>query len=614
MTLQRNRVLALLMALMLAIGTLGTAPAHADAKQDSVSQAADWLATTWKEKPGQYFAAGTIADGILALSAAEAHPDVVESMLRALHEKTPSYVGTPDAKPNPAGQAKIIITLLASNQDPRTFLPGRDLVAELVDYAKANSQDTKDFWAPYLIAIALSRAGEQVPQSVIDNMLANQQDGAFGYTYNGKFNADPDYTGIGIMAMNLLSTEAPDRATRNIALDSALDAIDWAQNPANQKTDANGNTYWATYSSANSTGMVAGGLAEAGENIESPVAYLVDQQKKTGTGAWSNVHDGTRSDVMATTQAIFAPAGKGYATIKSTQVKPINFNPAPDPEPRKPATADVAKVKPVGVPANIWGTVDTDKPVKVWTEVKLPNGTWSKSQERTTNANGYYVIPLTYGLHTAGTLSWRVAVQHAVGDIEYTPTVEQRRVVSVTASTAGRAAVGTTPNVWGTARGASNARVWTEVKLPNGTWSKSQERTTNANGYYVIPLTYGLHTAGTLSWRVAVQSGSSVVRSAPFNFQRVATVTSASAGTAAVGTTPNVWGTARGASNARVWTEVKLPNGTWSRSQERTTNANGYYVIPLTYGKYTAGTTTWRVGVQVGNTITYGAAFNFVRR
>ena len=122
MTLQRNRVLALLMAFMLAIGTLGTAPAHADAKQDSVTQAADWLAKTWKETPGKYFAAGTIADGILALSAAEAHPDVVESMLRALHEKTPKYVGTPDANPNPAGQAKIIITLLASNQDPRTFL------------------------------------------------------------------------------------------------------------------------------------------------------------------------------------------------------------------------------------------------------------------------------------------------------------------------------------------------------------------------------------------------------------------------------------------------------------------------------------------------------------
>ena len=123
-----------------------------------------------------------------------------------------------------------------------------------------------------------------------------------------------------------------------------------------------------------------------------------------------------------------------------------------------------------------------------------------------------------------------------------------------------------------------------------------------------------MNNAGRTTWRVAVQTGSSVVRSAPFNFQRVVTVTSASAGTAAVGATTYVWGTARGASNARVWTEVKLPNGKWSKSQQRTTNANGSYVIPLTYGMNNAGRTTWRVAVQVGNTTTYGAAFNYVRR
>uniref|UniRef100_UPI002602E08F hypothetical protein n=1 Tax=uncultured Tessaracoccus sp. TaxID=905023 RepID=UPI002602E08F len=138
-------------------------------------------------------------------------------------------------------------------------------------------------------------------------------------------------------------------------------------------------------------------------------------------------------------------------------------------------------------------------------------------------------------------------------------------------------------------------------------------RTTNANGGYSIPLTYGQHNPGRTTWRVAVQTGSTVARSATFDFQRVVTVSSASAGTAGVGTTTYVWGTARGASNARVWTEVKLPNGTWAKSQERTTNANGGYSIPLTYGQHNPGRTTWRVGVQVGNTITYGTQFDYVR-
>ena len=104
-------------------------------------------------------------------------------------------------------------------------------------------------------------------------------------------------------------------------------AIAWAENPANQKTDASGNHYWVTdpsiYSSANSTGMVASALAETGRNVESPVAYLKSQQSKTGVGAWASKHDGTSADLMATTQAIMGPAGKGYGTIRSTQVSEL---------------------------------------------------------------------------------------------------------------------------------------------------------------------------------------------------------------------------------------------------------------------------------------------------
>ena len=552
MTLQRNRILAVLMAVLLALGTLGSTPAHADPRTDSVTQAADWIAKQWQDQPGQFAGAGSVADGILALSAANTHPDVVQSMLWKLHEFSPKYIGTLDKAGNPAGLAKVIIALDAAGQDPRTFLgPDRDLVKELQAHVEANKPNIRSFWAPYLIAIALSRMGEDVPSAVVDEVLANQQDGAFGYTSGGTFHADPDYTAVGIMAMNLLSVKAKDRAVRNKALDSVVDAIDWAQDPANQKTDANGNRYWGTYSSANSTGMLASALAEVGENVESPVAYLVAQQQLTGTGAWSNVPDGTNSNMMATTQAILAPAGVGYGTVRSTQVPPIDVNPGetpqpdpspeptpeptptpdptpeptpdPTPTPKRPLVAKAAPEKPVGATANAWGTVDTTTPVRVWTEVRLPNGRWSTSQQRRTDATGRFVIPLTYGATTPGTLTWRVGAEHSDGTVQRSAPFTQRRVapaVTVRAYSAGQKPVGQATNTWGTAKGAPRAKVWTEVRLPNGRWSTSQQRRTDAAGRFVIPLTYGATTPGTTTWRVAVQAHGTVTRSAPFTLVR----------------------------------------------------------------------------------------------
>ena len=113
-----------------------------------------------------------------------------------------------------------------------------------------------------------------------------------------------------------------------------------------------------------------------------------------------------------------------------------------------------------------------------------------------------------------------------------------------------------------------------------------------------------------------MQVGTSVAYSNSFSFERENSVrvSSASAGTTSVGAKTFVWGTARGAANAPVWTEVKLPNGRWSKSQQGTTNAQGGYAIPLTYNMNKAGTTTYRVGVKVGSATVYGSAFSYERR
>ena len=127
-----------------------------------------------------------------------------------------------------------------------------------------------------------SRSGEPIPDWILKAMTDKQQ-GGFGYHSDGAFIADPDTTGIGISAMNLVSkNSANSQSTRDAAKKSLADAIAWAKDTANQKTDEDGNHYWSNSedSPIDSTGILSSALAEVGENIDSPVAYLKSQQVK----------------------------------------------------------------------------------------------------------------------------------------------------------------------------------------------------------------------------------------------------------------------------------------------------------------------------------------------
>ncbi|WP_297750500.1 ExeM/NucH family extracellular endonuclease [uncultured Tessaracoccus sp.] len=189
-------------------------------------------------------------------------------------------------------------------------------------------------------------------------------------------------------------------------------------------------------------------------------------------------------------------------------------DPAPEPEPQPDPdevslTAKVASKSMVGWHSNAWGKVSGGKkPATVATQVLLDNGKWSTSQVRKTDKNGQYVIPLTYGRNNNQAYVWRVVVRDDAGkqQVVSAPMV-QRRYAQPIARSAGVKAVGAVTYVWGHADSQANARVWTEVQLPNGTWSRSQVRATKTDGSYVIPLTYGRYSAGTLKWRVAVQYG-----------------------------------------------------------------------------------------------------------
>lgn len=182
----------------------------------------------------------------------------------------------------------------------------------------------------------------------------------------------------------------------------------------------------------------------------------------------------------------------------------------------------------------------------------------------------------------------------------------------LSASTAdGARFVGQASNVWGTASGAPNSRVFTQVQR-NGAWSTSQTTTTDGSGGYVLPLTYGMDDAGTTTWRVGVDGPSGRTYSETFTVERIGPVTASSAGTRPVDAVSNVWGSVGNTSEAHVFTQVKV-GGSWVTSQRDATNSNGGYVLPLTYGQGTAGTTTWRVGTRTEAGTHFSSTFALTR-
>ena len=254
-------------------------------------------------------------------------------------------------------------------------------------------------------------------------------------------------------------------------------------------------------------------------------------------------------------------------------------------------SAATAGTRGVGEVTNVWGKTG-QYPAQVRTEVLLPNGRWSRSQIGETRRDGSYVLPLTYGANQLGTYTYRVVVSSPDGGEATSDPVTLTRVPSL--RTAGIKPIRIASNAWGNV-GVSNARVVLQVRLPNGQWSASRTGTSRGDGSFVLPLTYGASQAGNYQFRVLVQTNDGTWRASGVH-QFIRTPSATTAGSKRVGQATNVWGET-GNPRATVFTEVQLPSGAWSRSQIRTTNASGFYAVPLTYGVNTVGTTRYRVAV-----------------
>lgn len=181
-------------------------------------------------------------------------------------------------------------------------------------------------------------------------------------------------------------------------------------------------------------------------------------------------------------------------------------------------------------------------------------------------------------------------------DPAWTDGSTEEPVTSISTNTADFGLVGNTHNVWGTVRGGKpGGRVLTQAWV-GGRWSNSQERAIKDNGGYVIPMTYGMNSAGTQTFRVVAEAadGSWIV-SEPFNFTREPYMSVNHVASKPVGQPTFVWGTVHGLTGGERIVVQGLVNGQWSNSQQGTVKPGGGYVLPLTYGINSTGKTTYRV-------------------
>lgn len=304
-------------------------PARADSNTDyqaAAAKAADWIAQEWANKDYGRGDTGMVADGVIALASANSHRDIANQMLAAL--QMPG-AGDSYSSESPDKLAKIIMTAaIGGVADPAHFLgKDRDLVAELI--RRVEAKEDLSAWGGYLAVIALSRTGHlgQLSDAGMDYLMANMMvtaDGGFGWSA-GAPKGDPDYTGLGISAMLLLSKDqSVEQTYRDQATAALTKAIAWTQNSANQFSNGDGDVYWGRGSSANSSGMIASALAEAGVNTENAKKNLLKEQAATDSkAAWSNIHMDASDDIRATVQAIMGVTGVGYATAGFPKEQPL---------------------------------------------------------------------------------------------------------------------------------------------------------------------------------------------------------------------------------------------------------------------------------------------------
>ncbi|PFG17527.1 hypothetical protein ATK74_2100 [Propionicimonas paludicola] len=214
----------------------------------------------------------------------------LRTLVSHLEGQAQSYI-----KGKPAAAAKLAIAVDALGLNPTKFAK-QNLVAAITKNLPSNGDVGGYPFSQALALIALDRTGATIPDSMVTRLLSQQnKDGSFGQN-------DPDSTALAIIALRAIADSKAEQSALS-------DAISWA---TDHQTGAG---YWDNYSPVDSTGLMGSALAAVGSDSASAAAraWLTGVQLKDG--GFANSLGGTRSNLMATSEALWLLSGTNLSTV-----------------------------------------------------------------------------------------------------------------------------------------------------------------------------------------------------------------------------------------------------------------------------------------------------------
>jgi hypothetical protein len=268
------------------LGALAPTPSASAAAAVDKTQAANYIV---RNLPGKGSTSASITAALgLATTGDCTYAPALRTLVSQLEKGAKAYL-YPGKKLNQARAASLAIVVKALGLNPRKFA-GYNLVSLVTKSLPSDGRiGTSDSaFSQSLGIIALKRADATIPVTLLTKLLSLQDDsGAFGYDAGG-FQADPDTTALGILALKAVGQ-----------LDPQLDdATNWAQ------TTQTGDGYWEAYSPVDSTGLLGSALKSVGKDVSTAEAWLAGEQNSDG-GFPNSLDEGTASDVMATADALY---------------------------------------------------------------------------------------------------------------------------------------------------------------------------------------------------------------------------------------------------------------------------------------------------------------------
>lgn len=289
-------------------GLIAASPGAAAAPAADAAKAANFVVRNLPAKGEGAGASMTAALGLAATGDCSYAP-AARILVKQIEANAKSYLYQ-GKELNQARAANMAITVKALGLDPKKFA-GYNLVSLVTNALPKDGQvgPLKSAFNQSLGIIALKRAGATIPVTLLTNLLGQQgANGAFGYEWpKGTFNADPDTTAMGILALKAIGQLKPQQDA----------ATGWAK--AEQKPAG----YWENYSPVDSTALLGSAL-KSGAEVTKAKEWLGTKQQSDG-GFPNSLDKGTPSDVMATANALYLISGK------STLDASLNLSKCPTP-------------------------------------------------------------------------------------------------------------------------------------------------------------------------------------------------------------------------------------------------------------------------------------------